>query len=116
MVLDIILNPFFPMNDPNKGAGLGLSTVMAVIKSHGGFINVDSELDKGAAFHAYFPALGDGFTVGEEPAADLRSDQGKRHAALDDARARTDFMLSRLNATSRRASTRKLVPSWVNET
>ena len=40
-----------------KGTGLGLSTALTIVKSHGGFINVYSELHKGSQFTLYLPAV-----------------------------------------------------------
>ena len=39
-----------------KGTGLGLSTVLGIVKSHGGFLNVNSEVNKGTTFACFFPA------------------------------------------------------------
>src|SRR3982751_1840138 len=46
-IQDRIFEPFFTTKEMTKGTGLGLSTALTIIKSHGGFINVYSELHKG---------------------------------------------------------------------
>ena len=53
-----IFNRFYRVPDPNpeKGLGLGLSFVAAIVKAHGGEIHVESEMGKGSRFEVTLPA------------------------------------------------------------
>ncbi|WP_347238711.1 PAS domain S-box protein [Anabaena sp. FACHB-1391] len=56
-ILERIFEPFFTTKDFGKGTGLGLSTVQGIIKSHKGFINVDSKVGKGSKFQVFLPSI-----------------------------------------------------------
>jgi PAS domain S-box-containing protein len=54
--LDKIYDPFFTTKEPGKGTGLGLSMVLGIVKSHRGFIQVQSQVGSGTEFQVFLPA------------------------------------------------------------
>jgi PAS domain S-box-containing protein len=56
-VLDHVFEPFFTTKDIGKGTGLGLASVYGTVKSHHGFIDVQSTPDEGTLFTLYFPLV-----------------------------------------------------------
>lgn len=51
-----LFEPFFGSSQPGKNTGLGLATVYAIVKQHGGQISCTSEVGKGSTFRIFLPA------------------------------------------------------------
>ncbi len=54
-VLPRILEPFFTTKEAGKGAGLGLSLCKSIVSAHGGFIVIESAVDKGTTCSIRLP-------------------------------------------------------------
>jgi PAS domain S-box-containing protein len=55
-IVDRVFEPFFTTKDSGKGTGIGLTTVLSIVKSHGGVVNLYSEVGKGTSFRIHIPA------------------------------------------------------------
>lgn len=68
--MDRIFDPFFTTKPVGKGTGLGLATVQGIVRRHEGFIQVTSDLGRGAEFAVYLPA-GQGTATAPAPEVEL---------------------------------------------
>jgi two-component system cell cycle sensor histidine kinase/response regulator CckA len=68
-IRDKIFDPFFTTKEIGKGTGLGLFTALGIVKSHGGFMVLQTQPGKGTTFYIWLPAMS------THPAADTDSDE-----------------------------------------
>jgi hypothetical protein len=93
-----IFEPFFTTKEIGKGTGLGLSTVSGIVKSHGGFINVYSEIGKGTTFKVHIPALILSDALSSEERHELPRGHGELILIVDDEMSIRDITKTALES------------------
>ncbi len=56
-VIERIFDPFFTTKAPGMGTGLGLATAFRIVRNHGGFIQIESQVGVGTQFQVFLPAI-----------------------------------------------------------
>jgi PAS domain S-box-containing protein len=79
-----VFEPFFTTKEVGQGTGLGLSTVLAIVKSHGGLVQFQSEPGRGTTFEILLPTTGEGAAAPEEPPLELPRGHGELILVVDD--------------------------------
>jgi PAS domain S-box-containing protein len=82
-ILERIFEPFFTTKEVGVGTGLGLSTVMRILKSHNGFLTVSSQVDKGSSFKVFLPSAESGQNADSEK-SEMPLGEGELILVVDD--------------------------------
>jgi two-component system, cell cycle sensor histidine kinase and response regulator CckA len=104
-VRERIFEPFFTTKNIDKGTGLGLSTTLAIVKNHGGFVKVDSEVNKGTIFQIFLPAMETYEPVKNEPEIGFIMGSGELILVVDDEAPIREITQSTLEACNYRVLT-----------
>ncbi|HEY9207016.1 MAG TPA: ATP-binding protein [Candidatus Methanoperedens sp.] len=106
-IMDRIFEPFFTTKEYGKGTGLGLSIAHAIVKSHGGFIDVQSEVGKGTAFRVYLPSVETEIQNIEEQKPELQRGNGEWILVVEDEESIRDVTFSTLEMSGYKVLTAK---------
>ena len=105
--MDKIFDPFFTTKEVGKGTGLGLATVIGIVKSHGGFLTVQSEIGVGTTFNVYLPASREAqeAKAQDEPIEAASDGQGQLILVVDDEAPIREALVRTLSAHGYRVYT-----------
>jgi PAS domain S-box-containing protein len=101
-----IFEPFFTTKAEGKGTGIGLATVLRIVKAHGGFLRVESEPGQGTTFEVFLPRASEAVPAQLKPALNVSAlGRGEVILVVDDEQAIRDLVAESLSVHGYRVLT-----------
>jgi two-component system, cell cycle sensor histidine kinase and response regulator CckA len=86
-ILERLFEPFFTTKQTGKNPGLGLSTALGIVQTHGGFIRVSSHAGQGSVFKVFLPATPGALVAQTDQDSQLPDGRGELILLVDDEAA-----------------------------
>ncbi|HTK77307.1 MAG TPA: PAS domain S-box protein [Gemmataceae bacterium] len=97
--MEKIFDSFFTTKAPGHGTGLGLATVLGIVRGHGGRVRVESSPDRGSRFDVYWPAHDSSVvTIRRAAVTDVPGGQGELVLVAGSERSFGEFAKATLEA------------------
>ncbi len=80
--LSRIFEPFFTTKEIGRGTGMGLATTFGIVKQHGGWIEVESQVGRGTTFHVHFPIADGTQSEAATPVCSVNEGTGKHGGTI----------------------------------
>ncbi len=92
-----IFEPFFTTKGEGQGTGIGLATVVRILKSHGGFLRVESAVGQGTTFEVFIPCAPEFAAAAEKVSETLPRGNGELILLADDEQALCELVAAELS-------------------
>lgn len=93
-----IFEPFFTTKAEGRGTGMGLPTVLRLVKAHGGFMRLESTPGEGTTFEVFLPRATGAAAASAPIATEISRGRGELILVVDDERAIRELVGDGLSA------------------